>query len=79
MKRRDQTKIEMTKRGRNKAKLSEADTEELSNLNNYDDNDQVKIIKPESGLTPNIKKDLHNIALLMFLYLLQGNFISILK
>ena len=75
MKRRDQTKLEMTKRNsRHKAKLSEADTEELSNLN-YDNDDQVKIINPD--LIPNIKKDFHNITLLMFLYLLQGNFISI--
>ena len=78
MKRRDQP--EMTKRttSKNSKRLID-NNQELKNLKtdssdslHTEDDDQVKIIKPDSHLTPNVKKDLHNIVLLMFLYLLQG-------
>lgn len=62
--------------------------EEMSNLIHDDElvdpNDQVRLIQPDrtsecedsdddkKPLKQNVRKDLHNIALLMFLYLLQG-------
>lgn len=71
---------EMTKRTkktkRNKEKISTGDDnndEELKNLKDFQENDdQVEIIKPVSHLAPDARKDLHNIALLLFLYFLQG-------
>jgi hypothetical protein len=82
MNRRPQTELantEMTKRSKkikkNKAKYSvgDEDDEELKKMCDSENNDnQVKVIRPASHIAPNAKKDLHNIALLLFLYFLQG-------
>ncbi len=72
---------------RNKAKLMKAQDEMLlSTFEIVDDPDSVRLIQNDShaekeeeeeeldkkSLKQNIRKDLHNIVLLMFLYLLQG-------
>ena len=77
----DSNNTEMAKRSKTKTKKSkekrsvgdEEEEEELKNLHDFQNSDdQVKVFRPASHIIPNARKDLYNIALLLFLYFLQG-------
>ena len=76
----DSNNTEMAKRSKIKSKINkekrsvdDEQEEELKNLHVFQNSDdQVKVFKPASHIIPNARKDLYNIALLLFLYFLQG-------
>lgn len=77
MKRRE-NQLEMTKRTpKSKLKHKVSESEDLNNLNDESTHSLILDYQHHhhhDKLIPNVKKDIHNIALLMFLYLLQGKF-----